>query len=63
MSFMLQSRHQRNREPWNADELDRLCALITLGKSVPEIAKLFGRSQEAVRCKAQQLGRTRPRAR
>ena len=44
-------------QSWNADELDQLCSYISLRKPVREIAAIFGRSHEAVRAKAQQLGR------
>lgn len=42
-------------KPWNADDLDRLKLLIGEGRSIPELAKLLGRSQEAVRTKANDL--------
>lgn len=47
----------RNRQPWSADELDRLCHMLTMGKPIREIAQAFGRTQEAVRTKAYQLDR------
>ena len=52
-------RIERNRAPWTADEIDRLCELMSIGKPIREIARLFGRTQEAVRTKAYQLDRLR----
>ena len=49
----------RNRAPWTADEIDRLCEMMSVGKPIREIARVFGRTQEAVRTKAYQLDRLR----
>jgi hypothetical protein len=54
---------ERSTQPWTADELDRLCAAFSTGRSVADIARDLGRSQEAVRGKAQRLGLTPRRAR
>lgn len=48
---------ERNRLPWSADDIDRLCELMARRKPVREIATLLGRTQEAVRTKAYQLDR------
>lgn len=48
---------ERNRSPWSADDIDRLCELMARRKPVREIAALLGRTQEAVRTKAYQLDR------
>lgn len=42
-------------KPWNVDDLERLKMLIGEGRSIPELAKVLGRSQEAVRTKANDL--------
>lgn len=42
-------------KPWNADDIEELAALIFASKSIPQIAQLLGRSQEAVRTKARDL--------
>lgn len=54
---------ERNTQQWTAEELDKLCAAFSMGRSVPEIARDLGRSQEAVRGKAQRLGLTQRRTR
>ena len=40
---------------WNADDIEEMSALLFQGKDIPHIAKTMGRSQEAVRAKAQSL--------
>ncbi len=42
-------------KPWHADDIEELAALIFAGRSIPEMANLLGRSQEAVRTKASDL--------
>jgi hypothetical protein len=40
------------RVPWTEEQFEALAAMLDDGKTVPEIAKVMGRSQEAVRAKA-----------
>ena len=54
---------ERNTQQWTAEELDKLCAAFSMGRPVPDIARDLGRSQEAVRGKAQRLGLTQRRTR
>ncbi|WP_162888144.1 hypothetical protein [Sphingomonas mesophila] len=48
---------ERNRAPWTADDIDRLCELMARRRPIREIAAELGRTQEAVRTKAYQLDR------
>lgn len=48
---------QRNREPWTADDIERLCEMMARRRPIREIASKLGRTQEAVRTKAYQLDR------
>ena len=54
---------ERSSRPWTGDELDRLCVGYSLNVNVRQISKDLGRTQEAVRGKAQRLGLTGPRPR
>ena len=47
----------QHRQPWTAEEIDQLCASLSLNRPIREIARGLGRSQEAVSTKARQLGR------
>ena len=47
-----------HREAWTAEEIDVLCGFLSLRKPVREIAKHFGRSQEAISAKARKIGRS-----
>jgi hypothetical protein len=47
----------QHRQPWSAEELDALCAFMSVNKPIRKIAEALGRSQEAVSTKARQLGR------
>lgn len=42
--------------PWSADELADVKAMIAVGKTIPEIARQMGRSQEATRARAAKNG-------
>lgn len=42
--------------PWKPNELAELKAMIDAGRTIPEIARLVGRSQEATRARAAQNG-------
>ena len=58
---------QKNRcnhtKPWLAEDIDQLAELIGAGRSIPEMADQLGRSQEAVRTKANDLNFLPKRAR
>lgn len=40
---------------WNADDIEQMGDLLFKGKDISQIARIMGRSQEAVRAKAQSL--------
>ena len=44
------------RGPWSASELVELKAMIDAGKTIPDIARVIDRTQEATRSKATQHG-------
>ena len=50
-------------KPWHADDIEQMAALIFEGRSIPEMASILGRSQEAVRTKANDLDMLPKRAR
>lgn len=50
-------RIERNRSPWTAEDIDRLCEFMARRRPIREIASVLGRTQEAVRTKAYQLDR------
>lgn len=50
-------------KPWHADDIEQMAELIFAGRSVPEMAQLLGRTQEAVRAKANDLNFLPKRAR
>ena len=61
---MLFRKDRRNHtKPWLAEDVDQLAALIGAGCSIPEMADQLGRSQEAVRTKANDLNFLPKRAR
>ena len=41
---------------WTDEQFEQLAEMLSKGRPVPEIAKVLGRSQEAVRNKAWQRG-------
>ena len=45
----------RHAKPWNAEDIEQLGGLLFRGKTIPQIATTMGRTQEAVRGKAQAL--------
>ena len=57
---------ERHSKPWHADDIDQLGALLFEENTIPQIAAAMGRTQEAVRRKAQSLDmlpqRARPRS-
>lgn len=53
---MFEASHRASHaKPWNADDIEQMAELIFLGRSIPEMARLLGRTQEAVRTKAYAL--------
>ena len=53
---MFETPHRASHaKPWNADDIEQMAQLIFLGRTIPEMARLLGRSQEAVRTKAYAL--------
>ncbi|MES2905196.1 MAG: hypothetical protein V4696_13500 [Pseudomonadota bacterium] len=62
MMFKRRSRANHTK-PWDADDIDQLAALIFARKTIPQIADALGRSQEAVRTKANDLDFLPKRAR
>lgn len=50
-------------KPWNTEDIDQMAELILSGRSIPEMADVLGRSQEAVRTKANDLNFLPKRAR
>ena len=60
--FELKSRANHTK-PWHADDIEQMAALIFEGRSIPEMASILGRSQEAVRTKANDLDMLPKRAR
>lgn len=45
----------RHTSSWSTEDIEQLEGFIFEGKQIPQIAKLLGRSQEAVRSKAGKL--------
>ena len=46
---------ERHAKPWNAEDIEELGGMLFNGKTIPQIANAMGRTQEAVRGKAQAL--------
>ncbi len=62
--MMLLTKNRSNHtKPWHADDIDQMAELIFAGRSIPEMANILGRSQEAVRTKANDLNFLPKRAR
>lgn len=61
--MLLQKNRANHTKPWHADDIDQLAELIFAGRTIPEMANLLGRSQEAVRTKANDLNFLPKRAR
>jgi hypothetical protein len=49
--------------PWTPEALGDLAEMLRAGQTIPEIAKIMGRSQEAIRNKAWRMGLLRSRIR
>lgn len=62
LMFTRRSRPNHTK-PWCADDIENLAGLIFTGRTIPQIAQALGRSQEAVRTKANDLDFLPKRAR
>ncbi len=49
---MSKEKFERHRQPWRADEIDKLRTLATKGMALKALAKALGRSEESVRDRA-----------
>ena len=47
---------ERHRQPWKADEIQKLHTLAGKGKGLKEIAKALGRSEESTKDRAKADG-------
>ena len=47
---------ERHRQPWKADEIQKLHTLATKGKGLKEIAKALNRSEESTKDRAKADG-------
>jgi len=54
----MKGRFVRHRQPWKADEIDKLHTLAKKGMALKAIAKALTRSEESVRDRAKQDGLT-----
>jgi len=54
----MKDRFERHRQPWKADEIDKLHTLAKKGMGLQAIAKALTRSEESVRDRAKQDGLT-----
>lgn len=61
--MLLRKNRSNHTKPWQADDIQQLADLIVQGRSIPEMANSLGRSQEAVRTKANDLNFLPKRAR
>lgn len=53
---MFEPRNRTNHtKPWNGDDIELMAELIFAGRTIPEMANILGRTQEAVRVKANDL--------
>ncbi len=57
------SAHENHQTAWTSDQLELLRQLFSEGKTVPQIATVIERSQEAVRTKGRALDLMPKRAR
>ena len=48
-------------EPWTPEDLELVAAGLKAGRTIPELARAMGRSQEAIRAKAWKAGLLPPR--
>ena len=61
--MLFQKNRTNHTKPWHADDIEQMAELIFAGRSIPEMADVLGRSQEAVRTKANDLDFLPKRAR
>lgn len=61
--MMFDRNRSNHTKPWHADDIEEMAALIFQGRSIPEMAQALGRTQEAVRTKANELNFLPKRAR
>lgn len=61
--MLLEKNRSNHTKPWHADDIEEMASLIFAGKSIPEMAQALGRTQEAVRTKANELNFLPKRAR
>jgi hypothetical protein len=52
----MSDRFERHRQPWTADELQKLRVLAGKGKGLKEIAKALNRSEESTKDRAKADG-------
>lgn len=54
----MKERFERHKQPWKAEEIDKLHTLAKKGMALKAIAKALTRSEESVRDRAKQDGLT-----
>ena len=54
----MKERFERHKQPWKAEEVDKLHTLAKKGMALKAIAKALTRSEESVRDRAKQDGLT-----
>ncbi|MCB2014840.1 MAG: hypothetical protein R3E11_11530 [Sphingobium sp.] len=54
----MKERFERHKQPWKAEEIDKLHTLAKKGMALKAIAKALTRSEESVRNRAKQDGLT-----
>ncbi|MGE4410920.1 MAG: hypothetical protein EP321_11840 [Sphingomonadales bacterium] len=54
----MKERFERHKQPWRADEIDKLHTLAKKGMALKAIAKALTRSEESVRDRAKKDGLT-----
>jgi hypothetical protein len=60
---LLEKNRSNHTKPWLSDDIVQMMELIDEGRTIPEMANVLGRSQEAVRTKANDLDLLPKRAR
>ena len=60
---LLQKNRSNHTKAWLAEDIEQMADLIASGRSIPEMANILGRSQEAVRTRANDLNLLPKRAR
>ena len=54
--LMAKDRFERHKQPWTADEIQKLHSLAKKGMALKAIAKALTRSEESVKARAKQDG-------